>query len=300
MSHQVATLTFDVHVAEGVPIVGEPPPGERQRFWSPISATLISGERDAVLVDALMTVDQARDLVGWIAAAGKNLTTIYITHDHGDHWFGLGEVLERFPDARAVALPGVVERMRRASTPEQVASSWRSRLPGQIPDKLVLAEPLDGHTLELEGRELVAIEVGHTDTDHTTVLHVPDIGLVVAGDAAYNDVHLYLAESTPELRQEWLAALDTIDSLRPRAVVAGHKRAERGDDLGSSRRPAATSAISTASQRTRARRKSATSRFSRSIRTASTQARSGTRPRWRLPARPRRDVSHRRGEQDDR
>jgi glyoxylase-like metal-dependent hydrolase (beta-lactamase superfamily II) len=230
MPSPVAPLTFDVHVADGVPIVGEPPPGEKQRFWSPISATLISGRRDAVLVDALMTADQARALVAWVVSSGRNLTTIYITHGHGDHWFGLGAVLERFPDARAVALPAVVERMRQGSTPERVAAAWSSRLPGQIPDKLALAEPLDGHTFELEGRELVAVPVGHSDTDETTVLHVPDIGLIVAGDVAYNDVHLYLAESTAELRQEWLAALDTIEELDPRAVVAGHKRARRPDD----------------------------------------------------------------------
>jgi hypothetical protein len=47
---------------------------------------------------------------------------------------------------------------------------------------------------------------------------------VVAGDAAYNDVHLYLAESNAQLRQEWIAALDKIEALHPRAVVASHKR----------------------------------------------------------------------------
>ena len=68
------------------------------------------------------------------------------------------------------------------------------------------------------------------DTDHTTCLHVPSIGLVVAGDAAYNDVHLYLAESNAERRQEWIAALDKIQSLNLRAVVASHKRPENDDD----------------------------------------------------------------------
>ena len=75
MANQVATLTFDVYVAEGVPVVtSDLPPGEKQRLWSPISATLISGERDAVLADALMTTAQARGLADWIAASGKNLT----------------------------------------------------------------------------------------------------------------------------------------------------------------------------------------------------------------------------------
>ena len=88
-----------------------------------------------------------------------------------------------------------------------------------------------GHdcVIDLEGRELVAVELGHTDIDFTSCLHVPSIGLVVAGDAAYNDVHLYLAESNAQNRQEWIAALDTIESLNPRAVVASHKRPDNDD-----------------------------------------------------------------------
>ena len=87
-----------------------------------------------------------------------------------------------------------------------------------------MADPLEGPSFELEGHRLVAVDVGHTDTDDTTVLHVPDLGLVVAGDAAYNGVHQYLAESGSQGRQDWLAALDAIEALEPRAVVAGHKR----------------------------------------------------------------------------
>jgi len=94
----------------------------------------------------------------------------------------------------------------------------------------VIAEELQGNVIDLEGYELVAVELGHTDTDHTTCLHVPSIGLVVAGDAAYNDVHLYLAESSAQKRQEWIAALDKIESLNPRAVVASHKRPENDDN----------------------------------------------------------------------
>jgi glyoxylase-like metal-dependent hydrolase (beta-lactamase superfamily II) len=198
--------------------------------WSPISATLICGERDAVLVDALLTTGQARDLADWVAATGKNLTTVYITHGHSDHWFGLSVILDRFRGARAVALPAVIEQMRHGSTPEFLTSFWNRRFPGQIPDRLVLADPLPGHTIDLEGHELVALKLGHTDTDDTTCLHVPDLGLVVAGDAAYNDVHLYLAESGPQTRCDWITALDTIKSLRPRAVIAGHKRPDRADD----------------------------------------------------------------------
>jgi glyoxylase-like metal-dependent hydrolase (beta-lactamase superfamily II) len=230
MTAQSTSLNWDVFVAPPEPLSGsDPAPGEVASSWSPISATLISGERDAVLVDALLTVGQAHDLVEWIDGHGKNLTTVYITHGHGDHWFGLGAVLDRFPEARAFALPAVIEQMRAGSTPEAFESFWTPRFDDRLPRNLVFPQPLQGNTIDLEGHELLVVELGHTDTDQTSCLYVPDIGLVVAGDAAYNDVHLYLAESDPQNRGEWIEALDKIASLHPQAVIAGHQRAGRDD-----------------------------------------------------------------------
>jgi glyoxylase-like metal-dependent hydrolase (beta-lactamase superfamily II) len=226
----MAKLSYDVHVTPSIPTaIPDLPPDLDRRWWSPITSTLISGESDAVLVDALMTVEQARHLADWVAGSGKNLTTIYVTHGHGDHWFGLSTLLERFPRARAIATPAVVAHARQQCAPEFVESFWNSRFPGQIPDRFVLPEPVAGDTFELEGEEIRIIELGHTDTDDTTALHVPSIGLVVAGDAAYNDVHLYLAESPAEGRKAWIAALDTLAALAPTAVVAGHKNPARPD-----------------------------------------------------------------------
>jgi glyoxylase-like metal-dependent hydrolase (beta-lactamase superfamily II) len=222
-------LKWDVLVTKRQGLVRELPPGTEQWMWVPTSATLIYGERDAVLVDAFLTRDQARSLVEWIAASGKNLTTIYVTHGHGDHFFGIGAVQRRFPNAKAVATPGTVEVMRRQASPDYVASYWNPLFPGQIPEELTIAEPLAGNVIDLEGRDLVAIEAGHTDTDRTTFLHVPSIDLVVAGDVAYNDDHLYLSESNRQTRNEWLAALDTIERLQPRAVIAGHKKPGKPD-----------------------------------------------------------------------
>jgi glyoxylase-like metal-dependent hydrolase (beta-lactamase superfamily II) len=226
-----AVLSFDTFVAPPIPVVSDDmPPGQSVRTWSPTAATLIAGERDAVLVDPLMTIDQGRALADWIAGSRKNLTTVYVTHGHGDHWFGLGVIRDRYPGVRAVATPRVVERMRQQVSSKTFAAVWESRFPKLIRRDVKVAEPLADLRFELEGQEIVALEVGHTDTDDTTVLHVPSMGLVVAGDVAYNDVHVYLAESDHDKRMEWLRALDVIDGLRPRAVVAGHKRAGRRDE----------------------------------------------------------------------
>jgi glyoxylase-like metal-dependent hydrolase (beta-lactamase superfamily II) len=83
---------------------------------------------------------------------------------------------------------------------------------------------VDEQGFELENTALNPVEVGHTDTDATTMLHVPDMGLLVAGDVVYNGVHLYLTESGGTAGiDEWLSALDTADALRPATVIAGHK-----------------------------------------------------------------------------
>src|SRR6266478_4432845 len=224
---ELLDLHWDVFVTPGIPMVtSDLPPGTKQGMWSPIASTLIYGKRYAVLVDAFITVEQAYALGDWVEASGKNLTTIYATHGHGDHFFGVGALLDRFPNARAVATCDVVKVMRQQASPQSLASFWNPYFPGQISNHLVVAEELIENVIDLEGHDLVVVPLGHTDTDYTTCLHVPSIGLVVAGDAAYNGVHLYLAESNPQTRREWIAALDKIEALKPRAVVASHKRPE--------------------------------------------------------------------------
>jgi len=233
-------LKYSVYVAASKFAVSDDlPPGEERRMWSPTASTLIHGARDAVLVDALMTKDESRALADWVAATGKIVTAIFVTHAHGDHFFGVPAVLERFPDARIVATPGVVAHMDAQYGPRWFDGFWSPRFPGQISSQHVTAKPLINGLFELEGEELRAIELGHTDTEGTSALHVPSIGLVVAGDAVYGDVHLYLGEAKGGGTREWLGALNTIENLQPRAVVAGHKRdgdADGPENIGRTRR----------------------------------------------------------------
>src|SRR6202140_1612468 len=141
---RTTSLRWDVFWAPSIPAVASDlPPGEKQRPWPPISSTLISGERDAVLVDTPITVKQARDLANWVAENAKNLTTIYATHGHGDHFFGTSTVLERFPNARFVARTEVIKIMRQQASPESLATFWNPRFPGQISSHLAIAEKVD-------------------------------------------------------------------------------------------------------------------------------------------------------------
>jgi glyoxylase-like metal-dependent hydrolase (beta-lactamase superfamily II) len=206
------------------------PAGKEALMWVANSSTLISGERDAILVDTFLTIEQSQILQDWVAASGKNLTAIYITHGHGDHFFGLAPLLQRFPRAKPVATQEVVKAMHDHLSPESVENFWRRLFPGQIPDRLLAAEPLEENGLELEGHRLVAVNAGRTDTAHSTCLHVPSIGLLVGGDAVYNGIHPFLGETDRQSRREWIATLDRLESLRPRAVIAGHKLPDNDDD----------------------------------------------------------------------
>ncbi|MDL2400295.1 MBL fold metallo-hydrolase [Rhizobium mayense] len=198
------------------------PPGKEDLAWVTNTVTLISGEHDAVLVDTFLSEQQSKELLDWIVASGKNLTTIYVTHAHGDHFFGLKLLLDRFPNAKAIATASVVAAINNQIAPEFIKSFWEPRFPGQLPSTFVAPEVLDGDTFYLEGNELKVVELGHTDTSHTTALHVPSIGLVISGDGVYNNTHLYLAECDEAARAGWLHALDIIEALEPKAVVTGH------------------------------------------------------------------------------
>jgi glyoxylase-like metal-dependent hydrolase (beta-lactamase superfamily II) len=198
------------------------PTGKEDLAWVTNTVTLIHGERDAILVDTFLSQQHSKELLDWVVESRKNLTTIYVTHAHGDHFFGLKLLLDGFPNARAYATASVVAAIQNQIKPDFMRTVWEPRFPGQLPSQFVAPEILEGDTLYLEGEELKVIDLGHTDTSHSTALYVPSIGLVVSGDGVYNNTHPYLAECDESARREWLRALDKIEALHPKAVVAGH------------------------------------------------------------------------------
>jgi glyoxylase-like metal-dependent hydrolase (beta-lactamase superfamily II) len=225
-------LNWDVLTTKRPGLSRDLPAGNEALMWVANSSTLIYGEVDAVLVDTFLTAEQSQTLLDWVVASGKNLTAIYITHGHGDHIFGLAPLLERFPRAKAVAIPAVVEAMRAQLAPASIDGFWRRLYPGQILDRLLVAEPLARNELELEGNKLVVVDMVRTDTERSTSVYVPSVDLIVAGDAVYNGIHPYLAETNTQSRREWISSLDRLEALKPRAVIAGHKKPDSDDDPG--------------------------------------------------------------------
>jgi glyoxylase-like metal-dependent hydrolase (beta-lactamase superfamily II) len=221
-------ISVNVFTAPEKPVAGERPrPFGPPLAWDAMTATLIFGERDAVLVDTLTTVAEAEALAAWVAMHRRNLTTIYITHGHFDHFSGLSVLRQRFPEARAIATPKSVELMRAGGPSRQ--AFYRKLFPGQLPETITLPEPYDAEVFTLEGHELRIIEQGRTDAVDSTSLHVPSIDLVVGGDVLYNECHMYVGDTTAESRANWIAALDRLAALDPKIAVAGHKKSGAPD-----------------------------------------------------------------------
>src|SRR5579872_744354 len=198
-------LDVNVFTAPGKPMAGErPKPFGEALGFDPMTSTLIFGEYDAVLVDAMTTVAEAEALADWVALHNRNLETIYITHAHFDHFYGLSILLDRFPSARAIATPKTVNAMQMSFSPP-VERLARRLFPGQVAARLVPPEPYEHDTFTLEGHELRIIEAGRSDRPDSTCLYVPSIGLIVAGDVVYNRCFFYIGDTTPESRKNWVA-----------------------------------------------------------------------------------------------
>ncbi|MDV6279181.1 MBL fold metallo-hydrolase [Rhodococcus jostii] len=196
--------------------------------FSPTTATLVLGPTEAVLIDTGYTLDDVREIASRLERSARSLTTIYITHAHPDHYLGLEWLLTHFPQARAVAVPAVAEKI--AQDLELTRTRWAAMFGGLALENSAVPEPLDGTALRVDGEELRILTIGQGDIPHNTVVHIPAIEAVIAGDIVYNGINPFLAASGPKEWPQWIASVDEVAALSPRIVVAGHKRPELPDD----------------------------------------------------------------------
>ncbi|QVI83903.1 MBL fold metallo-hydrolase [Pseudomonas viridiflava] len=193
-------------------------PAEKAIF--PVSSELITGQHDAVLIDAQFQRNDAEALVQKIKASGKKLTTVYISHSDPDYYFGLDVVQAAFPEAKIVASEPTVKAIK-ASMQGKLAY-WGPILKDNAPTKLVLPDVLKGDHLTLEGQPL-EIKGLQGPAPQRSYVWIPSLKAVVGGVVVSSGIHVWVADTqTPKSRQDWLAALKGIEALKPTTVIPGH------------------------------------------------------------------------------
>jgi glyoxylase-like metal-dependent hydrolase (beta-lactamase superfamily II) len=194
-----------------------------------VNSTLVTGEKDAVLIDGQLTLADAHRLVGAIIDSKKNLTTVYVTHFHPDHYFGLVVVKQAFPKAKFVAQPATIAEIKK--TWQAKVKQWGPMFGDNLTTKPLIPSPLMGSTITLEGQTLEVHGPIQGDAATSSYVWIPSIKAVVTGDIVYQGVFPWTAETTAETRQAWLKTLDELSALAPAMVVAGHKDPKLKDDI---------------------------------------------------------------------
>jgi glyoxylase-like metal-dependent hydrolase (beta-lactamase superfamily II) len=202
----------------------------KQATWPAMTSTLIAGDRDAIFVDAFLTKTEGKDLAGWVTKSGKSPSLVFITHGHGDHFFGAGPTLAAFPDARLVTASQQVADEAQGQISPQGLAIWNGWFAGQFDENAAVPTSLPSGELEIEGHAVQVSVAGGGDGALAAIVHVPDIATVCSGEVLYNNIHTWLWNSTPDSRAAWLASMDVIASLKPETVITGHKDPGAPDD----------------------------------------------------------------------
>jgi len=193
-----------------------------------VTATLVTGEKDAILIDSAFTLADAHRVVAAILDSRKTLTTVYVTHWHPDHYFGLVAIKQAFPKANLVALPETVAEIKK--TWKGKVKQWGPMYGDNLTAAPVIPTAIKDKTLTLEGQTLEIHGLVQGDSAEDTYVWIPSTKTLIADDIVFQGVYPWTAETNAAGRQAWIKTLDELAALGATTVVAGHKDPKLKDD----------------------------------------------------------------------
>ncbi|HEY6953025.1 MAG TPA: MBL fold metallo-hydrolase [Bacteroidota bacterium] len=195
-----------------------------------VTSTLVTGSREAILIDVQFRKSEAEKLADRVAASGKKLKAIVISHPDDDHYLCMAVFKERFPGTPIYMTAAALRIFKKNSM--RYYDAMKKSYPGDTPDSLPTPEVLPTKHFELDGQsiEIVEDQQGDVWTPANSYLWIPSMNAVIAGDIVFNGVHVWLANSNRKSRAAWLKTLDQLEALDPKIVIAGHKRDDTTPD----------------------------------------------------------------------
>ena len=188
-----------------------------------VASVIVTGKKDALLIDAQWTLSNAHRVVAEILETGKHLKTIYVTHAHPDHYFGLGPIAEAFPEARVIALPSVARTINKQFFGK--IEHWEEVIGViNVPRKAVNIEPLTENHFELEGHRIEIIPEVMGDLRYNTVVWIPSIKTLYGSDVLFNQAHPFTCEVTAEERQLWIRDIERLEKMGADVIIPGHQK----------------------------------------------------------------------------
>jgi glyoxylase-like metal-dependent hydrolase (beta-lactamase superfamily II) len=188
-----------------------------------VASVIVTGKTDAALLDAQWTLSNAHRVISEILETGKYLKTIYITHAHPDHYFGLGTIAEAFPEARIVALPSEARIINKQFFGK--VEHWEKVIgPINVPRKTAKIEPLSENYFELEGNRIEIIPEVMGDMKYNTAVWIPSIKTLYGSDVLFNQAHPFTCELTAEERKQWVADIKRLEKLGAEVIIPGHQK----------------------------------------------------------------------------
>ena len=188
-----------------------------------VASVIVTGKTDAVLIDAQWTLSNAHRVVAEILETGKRLKTIYVTHAHPDHYFGLGPIAEAFPEAKVIALPSVARTINKQFFGK--IEHWEQVIGViNVPRKAVNIEPLTRNYFELEGNRIEILPEIMGDLKYNTVVWIPAIKTLYGSDILFNQAHPFTCEVTAEERKQWIRDIVRLEAIGAEVVIPGHQK----------------------------------------------------------------------------
>ncbi len=185
------------------------------------TSVLVTGETEAVLVDAGFTRADGHRIAAAILDAGRTLTTVLVTGGDPDFYFGAEVIADAFPEARFIAPSDVIEHIRHSY--EGKLQAW-AHLGANLPTRLVELEAFDGGEIAVGDRSIELRSAGDDLGDRRWFVFDAAQRALFGGILLFEGLHVWTADTaTPEARHAWLRALDGFDALDPAFVVAGHR-----------------------------------------------------------------------------